>query len=635
MALARFVVRRVAGGVVFALAVASLTLVLARLAPGDATTLDPDIPPEEREALRAALGLDQPLLTQYGRWLSGLARFDLGHSSRFNRPVADLVGQRAINTAVLALAALIVASLVGIPLGRFTGAHRGWLARVVRGVSIAVLSVPPLLSALGLVFLAARTGWLPVGGMTSGGLTGTAWLADLARHLPVPMLALALPLAATLERVQSRAMTEAVGRPFVNAARARGLTPDRTLRVHAWPVSLAPVLGTYGVLVGALFSGSFVVEIDHLVARARPAAPRGAEQPRRVAGGRLRGHRRGVAGGGHDRRRRGPRHARPAHSRRAPRLMRRALLLLAVIVGTAVAGPFLAPYGATERFPDHLHAPPMGVHVDGGGLYAHPLTLVDRLEQRFTADTSRRVPLPWSGRDGGEPVFLLGADSMGRDVLSRMLHGARASLGLALVATSGTLLVGALLGVWAGYARGVVERGVMVVGDLLMVLPMLYVVVALRATLPLVLPLGTVVLVMAAIFVLLGWPRVARGVRAIVHAETDREHIDAAVALGASRWRVMTRHLLPACLGYLAVQTALLVPLFVLTEATLSYVGLGFPDGVPSWGTALSDAANLAGMTRAPWTLAPAAAIFLVVLVTNVLLEPSRQDPVADVSRSG
>jgi len=160
-------------------------------------------------------------------------------------------------------------------------------------------------------------------------------------------------------------------------------------------------------------------------------------------------------------------------------------------------------------------------------------------------------------------------------------------------------------------------------------------VVALRAALPLVLPLGSVVLVLAVLFVLLGWPRVARGVRAIVHAEADREHIQAAVALGASRWRIMTRHLLPACLGYLAVQTALLVPMFVMAEATLSFIGLGFPDGVPSWGTALNDATSVAAMTRAPWTLAPAAAIFLVVLVTNVLLEPSRHDPVADVSRSG
>lgn len=262
MALARFVARRAAGGVVFALVVASLTMLIARLAPGDSTTEEAiGMTPGERAALRAELGLDESLVTQYGHWLQGLTRFDLGQSSMFKRPVADLVGERALNTALLAAAALVVASLLGIPLGRFTGASHGTLARAVQAMSIAVLSIPPLLSALVLVFVAAQTGWFPVGGMTSGGLTGAAWLADLARHLPVPVLALALPLAATLERVQARAMAEAIGRPFVNASRARGLTRDRTFRVHAWPASLAPVLGIYGVLVGALFSGSFVVEI--------------------------------------------------------------------------------------------------------------------------------------------------------------------------------------------------------------------------------------------------------------------------------------------------------------------------------------------------------------------------------------
>ncbi len=262
MTLARFVVRRAAGGVVFALVVASLALLLARLVPGDAATAEAlAMSPEERAALRAELGLDQPLLTQYGHWLQGLARFDLGQSSLFKRPVADLVGERALNTALLAAAALVVASLVGIPLGRFTGASRGLLARAVQTTSIAILSMPPLLSALLLVFIAAQTGWFPIGGMTSGRFDGTDWFIDVLRHLPVPVLALALPLAATLERVQARAMAEAIGQPFVDASRARGLTRDRTLRVHAWPVSLAPVLGIYGVLVGALFSGSFVVEI--------------------------------------------------------------------------------------------------------------------------------------------------------------------------------------------------------------------------------------------------------------------------------------------------------------------------------------------------------------------------------------
>lgn len=307
--------------------------------------------------------------------------------------------------------------------------------------------------------------------------------------------------------------------------------------------------------------------------------------------------------------------------------MTRALRLVTLLAGLAIAGPWLAPYGPVQRFDDLLFAPPMPLHVDGGGVYTHPLRLIDRLEQTFDADTARRTGLPWTTPVAQAPVLLLGADGFGRDVLSRTLYGARTSLGLALVATLGALLVGAWLGAWAGAAGGVVERAVLGAGDVLIVLPLLYVVVALRGVLPLVLPLSTVTAVLAAIFIALGWPRVARGVWTIVRAEAREEYVLAAMAAGASRWWVITRHLLPACAGYLAVQAALLVPGFVLAEATLSYIGLGFPDEVPSWGTALSASANVGAMTRAPWTLAPAAAMFLVVLVTNILLDPDDRAP--------
>lgn len=300
-------------------------------------------------------------------------------------------------------------------------------------------------------------------------------------------------------------------------------------------------------------------------------------------------------------------------------------MLVAALVLAALAGPLVAPYGPVERFADHLYAPPMRVRIDGGGLYTQPLRLVDRLEQRFVADTSRRTGLPWTTPADLAPVLLLGADALGRDVLSRTLHGTRTSLGLALLATAATLVVGALLGAWAGLAGGLIERAIIRLGDVLIVVPVMYAVISLRAALPLVLPTVTVVVVLAAIFVLLGWPRVSRGVWSIVRAEVQTEYLQAAMALGASRWRLVTWHLLPACRSYLAVQTALLVPSYVLLEATLSYVGLGFPDDVPSWGTALSEAANVSALTRAPWLLAPAAAIFLVVLATNALLSDGRR----------
>jgi peptide/nickel transport system permease protein len=312
---------------------------------------------------------------------------------------------------------------------------------------------------------------------------------------------------------------------------------------------------------------------------------------------------------------------------------RAARLVLAIAVLMAAA-PLIAPYGAAQRFDEYLHAPPMPLQVDSGGLYFVPLQVIDRLEQRYAKVAGGRVPPPWGG-DAGRAVFILGTDALGRDVLSRTLHGARTSLGLALAATAGTLMLGALLGAWAGLAGGRVDALIVKAGDVLLVLPMLYAVVALRGALPLVLPLGVVVATLTAIFVLLGWPRVARGVRAIVRAEAGQEHVLAAVALGASRWRVLTRHLLPACAGFLTVQTALLIPAFVLAESTLSFVGLGFPDAVPSWGTALSDAGTVSAITRWPWTLAPAGAILAVVLATNLLLDPGRNEPAAGLPHAG
>jgi len=159
----------------------------------------------------------------------------------------------------------VLATLIGLPLGVYSGSRsRGVGPSAVRALSILALSVPPLIGSLALVFLAARTGWLPVGGMTSvAGLTPTwgQWLGDLARHLPIPVLALALPLAATLERLQSQAIEKAVREPFVAASRARGLGYAQAVVRHAWPVSLRSVLGLYGVIIGSLFSGSFVVEV--------------------------------------------------------------------------------------------------------------------------------------------------------------------------------------------------------------------------------------------------------------------------------------------------------------------------------------------------------------------------------------
>jgi peptide/nickel transport system permease protein len=300
-------------------------------------------------------------------------------------------------------------------------------------------------------------------------------------------------------------------------------------------------------------------------------------------------------------------------------MIRRAGIFLIVLVTVAAIAPWLAPYQASDKFDNFLHAPPMRPELDGLTPVVHPLVLADRLEQRFEADRSRTVKLPWIERDSAAPVLLLGADDFGRDVLSRLLYGARTSIGLALVATLGAVLIGALAGAWAGYRGGWVDDAIMRVADFVLVLPVIYVVLVLRAVLPLVLPASTVFLLVSWIFVAVGWPFVAKGVRAIVASERNREYVQAAQSLGAGPLRILTRHLIPACAGHLVVQATLLLPAFILAEATLSFIGLGFPDPVASWGTMLASAGNYNAVARFPWTLAPAIAIFAIVFATNLI----------------
>lgn len=312
-------------------------------------------------------------------------------------------------------------------------------------------------------------------------------------------------------------------------------------------------------------------------------------------------------------------------------MTRRVLMLLGTLACIALAAPWCAPYSPEIQDRRFLYAPPMLPRVvDEGRLrrpFVYSITLADRLSQRYVEDRTRLHSLPWFAGATGEPVFLLGADSYGRDLLSRLLHGARISLTLALLATLGALALGACAGAMAGYRGGWIDEVTMRVVDFMIVLPVIYVALVLRATLPLVLAPATVFLLMAAIFALVGWPFVARGVRGIVAAERDREYVVAARSLGASTPRILLRHLLPACASYLLVQATLLLPAFILAEATLSYAGLGFPPHVATWGTMLHEAANYNAMTRFPWTLAPAGVIFLIVLTTNVVLQSDKIGP--------
>jgi peptide/nickel transport system permease protein len=260
----RFLLRRLLFAALLVIAVSSSALLLTRLAPGDVTAnLGALAPPDEVARTRARFDLDRSPVAQWGGWALRASRFDFGDSFLYNRPVGGLIRRAAVNTAILAVAALAVATLLGIPLGILTGSRRGAVPAAVRGVSLVCLSIPPLLTSLLFVFLASRTGWLPPGGMTSIDVVDASWfvwILDVAKHLPLPALALALPLAATFERLQSQAMSETIHQPFVVAAMARGVTWRQLLLDHAWRASLRSMCAIYGLAIGALLSGSFVVE---------------------------------------------------------------------------------------------------------------------------------------------------------------------------------------------------------------------------------------------------------------------------------------------------------------------------------------------------------------------------------------
>jgi peptide/nickel transport system permease protein len=245
---APFLARRAAAALVLVLVVSTAAYVIARLAPGDETTADvvAGIGAETIARKRDQLGLNDPLPIQVGRWLSGLVRLDLGQSSYFQRPVSALVWERGLNTAQLAAVALFFATCLGIPLGVVTGAYpRRVTSRLIVPISLALVACPPLVAALGLMFFAVTTGAL----------------SAAPGALMLPAIALGLPVAAMLERLQSQATSDAMHAPDLVAAAARGIPPARLVWRHAARQSLRPVLGVYGIVMGSLFSGSLAVEL--------------------------------------------------------------------------------------------------------------------------------------------------------------------------------------------------------------------------------------------------------------------------------------------------------------------------------------------------------------------------------------
>lgn len=322
-----------------------------------------------------------------------------------------------------------------------------------------------------------------------------------------------------------------------------------------------------------------------------------------------------------------------------------ALVFLVLLYGLLPFVEMVAPYDPEARDNDRILMPPVQVHVFHDGRiawpYVHPVRAelnTETFQRTYVADTAQRLPvrflcegdlyLFWGVVEArrhlvcpptGGSLHLLGTDRLGRDMFSRILHGARVSLTIGLIGVAISFVLGCLLGGLAGYAGGWMDAMVLRLIEILRAIPELPLWMALAAALPANWSALSIYFGITIILGLLDWPGLARAVRAKIMSLREEDYVVAAELLGASRGRVLFLHMLPNFSGHLIVSLTLAVPAMILGETALSFLGLGLRPPVVSWGVLLNDAQNMSAIELYPWLLLPLLPVILVVLAFNVL----------------
>jgi peptide/nickel transport system permease protein len=331
------------------------------------------------------------------------------------------------------------------------------------------------------------------------------------------------------------------------------------------------------------------------------------------------------------------------------RLLACVTVLGALHLGVACAG-FFAPYDPAAQDRAHPYAPPMRLHFVDARRSFHlvPFFYAQDLRagsfDQYEENSSRAIPVEFFARgapyrvlgvfplrthllgSGDVRMYLLGSDGYGRDLLSRLLFGGQASLLAGLIGAALTLSIGLSIGTVAGFWGGWKDDVLMRVAELFLALPWIYLLFAMRAFLPLTVPPLKAFLLVVIVIGAVGWARPARMVRGIVLSAKERDFVRAARGFGASNAYLLRRHIVPETVSVVLTQAAILVPQFVLAEMTLSFLGLGVPDPMPSWGNLLASLQHYNVLVSYWWMYLPALAMvpfFLGYLVLASLLQGS------------
>ncbi|TCL68345.1 ABC transporter permease [Rhizobium sp. BK251] len=320
-------------------------------------------------------------------------------------------------------------------------------------------------------------------------------------------------------------------------------------------------------------------------------------------------------------------------------------IFLLLLYGSIAIAEFLAPYNLHTRNVDFIYSPPQRVHLFHDGnfvgpfVYGRSMTLDINSLRRIYSDQPNDVqPIRFFCRGDsyrfwglvesnlhlvcpavGGQMFLLGTDRLGRDVLSRIIYGARISLTIGLIGISISFMLGIIIGGLAGYWGGLFDLIVQRLIEVLQSLPSLPLWMALAAIMPVT---WSPILVYFGITIILGiidWTGLARAVRSKLLALREEDYVVAAQLMGASTPRIIGRHLIPGFMSHLIASATISIPGMILGETALSFLGLGLRPPITSWGILLTEAKSVSIIAFYPWLLFPIIPVVLVILAFNFL----------------